>query len=90
MKEMNTKASKKELFQNMWIDIQKRRPPDNNTCVLGWNTKLNVPVLVMGKILNSQHNQLQSKKIVLEEIDNHLYHTGYFVTKWMPIYGGEN
>lgn len=84
---MNMRQSKKNIFQNMWIDMQKRKPPDNDTYILGWNTKLNIPVLTIGKILNAQHDQLQSKKIILEEMDNHLYHTGYFVTKWMPIYG---
>lgn len=84
------KRSKKEVFQGMWIDIQKRKPPDNDDSILGWNYKLNIPILVSGKILNAQHLQLQSKKIILEEIESYLYHTGYFVTRWMPIYGVKN
>ena len=80
--------SKKQVFESMWIDIGLRRPPDtDHPNILGWNEKTQRPVLTSGQILNCQHDQLQSGKIVLESMEPTMYRTGYFVTQWMFVHG---
>ena len=81
--------SKKEFMESMWISYDKRKPPNTDDGILGWNYKLKKALLVSGRILNAQHDQLQSKKIILEKLaeDKYMWHTGYFINKWMPIYG---
>lgn len=82
--------SKKEVFESMWIDIEKRLPPETEKFnILGWNKKLNRATVTCGAILVTQRRQLRSGVLSHETIDPNLKHTGYFITKWMFVHPPE-
>jgi len=66
--------NKKQLFEAMWIPIEKRMPPNDQVNILCWHGAMNVPVILQGYVL---HNGMKNGK------------EHYFVTKWMRIYGGQ-
>ena len=72
----------------MWVDYDKRKPPDNDTYILCWNYKLKRAILTTGLLLNAQQRQLQTKSIVMKHLedDKFMHRSGYFVNKWMHIH----
>lgn len=82
--------SKNYHFRSMWIDYNKRRPPSTEEPILAWNYKLKRATVTNGAILNLQQDQVETKKIILKDLDPAMFHTGYFINKWMRIYPPED
>lgn len=75
--------NKKQCFQSMWIDLEKRPPPNDKELYLGWNEKTNRPMLASGVELNYALNNKQRKKVKKEK---ELFNSYYHITKWMRIH----
>jgi hypothetical protein len=86
--------NKKQWFLKSLIPIDKRLPPDTDQQILYWNSGSKRFNLSLGSTLYTQHRQLRSGKMNLEEIRRTeqdltgygLDHLGYFATHWMPLY----
>lgn len=67
-----------------------RRPPCDDTQVLGWNTRLKRWVSTSGIILNAQHDQLLGSDEFRKKVNDDplMVGTGYFVSHWMFSPGG--
>lgn len=75
--------NKKQCFQSMWIDLEKRPPPEDKNLYLGWNEKTQQPMLASGIELNFALKNKNRKKIKKNAMLNNSY---YHITKWIKVY----
>jgi hypothetical protein len=87
----NKKVHEKNIMSKLWIKIKNKRPPKTRIYnILGWNYKIKRAIITSGELLNLQHDQIQSKKIVLNMDNEKPYHfSGYYVDRWMFLYPPE-
>lgn len=89
---MTTSRSKllpklKELFNDCWISIADDPPREDDGIIFVYNPKINQVSTMPADILLSQLRQTQTKELLDNwkgNKDPYLYHTGYYVSHWMP------
>lgn len=80
-------ASKADYFRSLWIPVEKRLPPDDDTKILYYNPEYDRIDETTGLIFNTWMYQMKNipgmaEKIRANPAKNYL--SGYFATYWMP------
>ena len=81
--------NKKQIMEEMWIPITERKPTESDGYIFCYNYKIKEAFVMHAGFLLHQLNQTQTKMIFDNwkgKKDPHIYHTGYYVSHWMPIY----
>jgi len=73
--------SKKDRFNSLFISMNKRLPPDNETKIL-FKSEDGHYGTSTGQIINAQQRQLKSGM----EVPVNLKHTGYYAIEWTVLY----
>ncbi len=79
-------ANKKELFKRMWVDINKRLPPNTEDEILiGFAS--GESRVAKGSLVCLQKRQMQDENFKAKTAqDKMMKLTGYFAIKWMKIH----
>lgn len=81
--------NKGRIVSDCWVSINKRLPPNNENDIWTYNNKTGKTSCMPAKILLAQLRQVQTRELFDNwkgKKDPHLYHTGYYVSHWMPVY----
>jgi len=80
--------NKKQLFKKMWIDFDKRLPPETDDEILIYIDMIGCVQVTLSHVARRQHIQMQDKifKKRLNRDKDQFKHTGYFADMWMKIY----
>ena len=81
--------NKQKSFESMWIDIDVRMPPDDDTKILYYNPEFDRIGETYGHIFNTWIHQMRNVPGMEEKIrmNPHMnFLDGYFATHWMRRY----